>query len=119
MTVILLKKPDENEEQEEVNDEEEFPIDENKVFMHPGMLHTQEDFDRIKSKVDAEEQPWLDGWNVLIANSHASLSYTPNPVVKLIRGGNSREEPEADNYSRAMNDVAACLSMRCPVENHR
>lgn len=87
--------------------EEEFPIDQSKTFVHPGMLHSQADFDRIKAKVDAGTQPWLDGWNVLIKNSHAQLSYNPNPVVKLIRGGNSAEEPEPDNYSRAMNDVAA------------
>lgn len=87
--------------------EEEFPINQSKTFVHPGMLHSKADFDRIKAKVDAGTQPWMDGWNMLIKNSHAQLSYNPNPVVKLIRGGNSKEEPEADNYSRAMNDVAA------------
>ncbi len=87
--------------------EKEFPIDQSKTFVHPGMLHAQADFDRIKAKVDAGTQPWMDGWNMLIKNSHAQLSYNPNPVVKLIRGGNSAEEPEADNYSRAFNDVAA------------
>lgn len=87
--------------------EDEFPIDQNKTFVHPGMLHSQADFDRIKSKVDAGAEPWLAGWNMLIKNSHASLTYKPNPVVKLIRGGNSREEPDPDNYARAFNDVAA------------
>jgi len=87
--------------------EEEFPIDQSKTFVHPGMLHAQTDFERIKAKVDAGTQLWMDGWNMLIKNSHAQLSYNPNPVVKLIRGGNSKEEPEADNYSRAFNDVAA------------
>lgn len=87
--------------------QEEFPIDQSKTFVHPGMLHTQADFDRIKLKVDAEAQPWIAGWNILIKNSHASLTYKPNPVVKLIRGGSSREEPNPDNYARAFNDVAA------------
>ncbi|MCW3787662.1 alginate lyase family protein [Plebeiibacterium sediminum] len=97
-------------EEEEVPDEEtepELTIDPNKTFVHLGMLHTQVDFDRIKLKVTAQESPWIDGWNKLIANSHASLSYNPSPTVKLIRGGSSTEEPEADNYSRAMNDAAA------------
>ncbi|PTN10122.1 alginate lyase family protein [Mangrovibacterium marinum] len=88
--------------------EEEFPIDENKTFVHPGMLHSASDFDRVKAKVDAGTQPWLDGWNKLTANSHSSANYTmQGPVEKLIRGGNSREEPDPDNYSRAFNDVAA------------
>ncbi|PKQ66494.1 cell wall anchor protein [Labilibaculum manganireducens] len=95
------------EEKPPVVEEEEFPIDQNKTFIHPGMLHTKSDFDRIKLKVKANAEPWLAGWNMLIKNAHASLSYKPNPVVKLIRGGNSAEEPEADNYSRAFNDVAA------------
>jgi hypothetical protein len=42
-----------------------------------------------------------------LANSHAQLSYTANPTVKLIRGGNTPEEPLPDNYSNAFNDVAA------------
>ncbi|WP_347840414.1 alginate lyase family protein [uncultured Draconibacterium sp.] len=98
-------------EEEEIEEEEEFPIDENKTFIHPGLLHSQEDLNRIKEKVAANEAPWIDGWNKLIANSHASLNYNPNPTAKLIRGGNSREEPEADNYSRAMNDVAAAYQL--------
>tara|TARA_R110002050_G_scaffold81133_1_gene173409 strand:+ start:7224 stop:8525 length:1302 start_codon:yes stop_codon:yes gene_type:complete len=104
--------PDEEEiPEEEEEEEEEFPIDENKTFVHPGLLHSSGDFDRIKAKVDAGAEPWISGWNKLTANSHASLSYTPAPVVKLIRGGNSTEEPEADNYSRAMNDVAAAYQL--------
>ncbi len=87
--------------------EDGFPIDKNKIFIHPGLLHTQNDFDRVKEKVEAEMSPWLEGWNKLINNSHAQLTYTPNPVEKLIRGGNSAEEPLPDNYHTAMNDVAA------------
>lgn len=34
-------------------------------FKHPGVLHSQEDLDRIKAKVAAGEQPWLDGYNAL------------------------------------------------------
>lgn len=99
--------PKEEEEKEIPNEEENFFIDENKAFVHPGLLHSQEDFDRIKNKVSAGEEPWISGWNVLIENSHSQLSYNPSPTAKLIRGGSSREEPEPDNYSHAMNDAAA------------
>jgi len=78
-----------------------------KTFVHPGLLHTQADFDRMKLKVNASAQPWITGWNKLIANSHAQLTYSPSPVVKLIRGGSSVEEPQPDNYSAAFNDAAA------------
>jgi hypothetical protein len=76
-------------------------------MVHSGGLHTTEDFARIKAKLAAGQEPWVSGWNKLLANSHAQLGYTPNPTVKLIRGGNSPEEPDPDNYSRAMNDAAA------------
>jgi hypothetical protein len=78
---------------------------------HTGGLHKQTDFDRIKSKLAANAEPWVSGWNKLIVNSHAQTTYVANPTVKLIRGGKSAEEPEADNYSRAMNDVAAAYQL--------
>src|SRR5688572_28709090 len=65
---------------------------------HQGGLCTQADFDRVKAKVTAQAEPWLSGWKKLIANSHAQTSYTANPTVKIIRGGNSAEEPLPDNY---------------------
>jgi hypothetical protein len=83
------------------------PINANKTFSHPGLLHSQADFDRMKTKVAAGAEPWMAGWNKLIANSHSQLTYNPNPVVKLIRGGGSTEEPSPDNYSTAFNDAAA------------
>jgi hypothetical protein len=83
-------------------------VADNKIFKHPGLLHTQDDFDRIKAKVNSGAEPWVSGWNKLIANSHSSSNYTmQGPTKKLIRGGNSREEPEPDNYGKAFNDVAA------------
>lgn len=81
------------------------------TLSHPCMLHTQKDFDFIKSKIEANAQPWKAGWDVLTASSFASASYTPSPVVKLIRGGGSKEEPEADNYSTAYRDVAAAYQL--------
>lgn len=81
------------------------------AMKHVGALHSEVDFVRIRAKVNAQEAPWYSGWNKLIANSHAQLNYVANPTVKLIRGGNSSEEPEPDNYSRAMNDVAAAYQL--------
>lgn len=77
------------------------------AFVHPGLLHTQSDLDRMKAKVAANARPWSDSWNRLIANSHASLGYAPNPPGVLIRGS-SPVGPE--NYSRAYNDAAAAYA---------
>ena len=81
------------------------------AFKHVGGLHTQADFDRIKSKIALQAQPWYGGWQKLIANYHAQVTYVANPTVKLVRGGSSAEEPDPDNYSKAMNDVAAAYQL--------
>lgn len=87
---------------------EKITVSASKVFVHPGMLHTEEDFSRIKDKLSADAEPWASGWEVLVENSHSSSSYNmKGPVQKLIRGGKSAEEPDADNYAKAFNDVAA------------
>lgn len=57
------------------------------AFVHPGLLHTRGDFDRMALKVSTQTPPWIDGWNVLIANGHASLSWSPRPQVEVDRGG--------------------------------
>lgn len=55
------------------------------IFVHPGLLHKQSDFDRMKSKVGAGAEPWLSGWNQLLANSHSALSWQPNPADTVYR----------------------------------
>src|SRR5262245_49702764 len=53
----------------------------------PSLLHTQADFDRMATKVAAGEQPWLAGWNALIADGYAQLGANPRPLETVIRGG--------------------------------
>jgi len=81
------------------------------AMIHPGGLQTNEDFIRIKAKLAVKAEPWVSGWNKLIANSHAQLSYTASPTALLIRGGSSAEQPLPDNYSHAMNDAAAAYQL--------
>lgn len=83
------------------------------ALKHPGGLNVTEDFDRIKTALDAKNADITAGYNKLIANAHADPANKnwPQAVEKLIRGGKSREEPEADNYSKAFNDVAAAYQL--------
>ncbi|MDO8928152.1 MAG: alginate lyase family protein, partial [Bacteroidota bacterium] len=76
---------------------------------HDGAYYTQADIDRAKANLTTE--PWASGWNKLINNSHAQTSYIAQPTVKIIRGGNRPEEPDPDNYSRAMNDAHAAFQL--------
>ena len=76
-------------------------------FVHPGLLHTQADFDRMRQKVAASAAPWIEGWNKLTANSHASLSWTPNPQAIISRGA---DNSYPDNSGIFFNDVAAAYA---------
>lgn len=71
-------------------------------FVHPGLLHTEADFARMRTKVNASAEPWKGSYDILVANSHSQLTYTPNPVDTVRRGGGTGE-----NYSRLFNDIAA------------
>ena len=78
------------------------------AFVHPGLLHNQADFDRMTGKVAANASPWIGGWNRLIANSHASLSWMPNPTAVVYRGADG---VHAENYAQLYNDAAAAYAL--------
>lgn len=77
------------------------------TFVHPGLLHTQVDLDRMKVKVAANASPWVDSWNILIANSHASLGYTPRPQAVVYRNDPLNG---TDNSALLFMDVAAAYA---------
>jgi hypothetical protein len=72
------------------------------AFQHPGLLHTDDDFARIKSYVDSKKSPWITGWNKLAA--HASTTYSPRAVETLCRGTSS---DCTENYANLYRDVSA------------
>ena len=72
-----------------------------RAIAHPGMLHTQADLTRMHAKVSARAEPWLSGWNRLIANSHSQPTWRPNPRATIIRGGTG------ENYGILYNDIHA------------
>ncbi|MES1210229.1 MAG: alginate lyase family protein, partial [Pseudomonadota bacterium] len=77
-------------------------------FLHPGLLHADADFARMKSKVDAGAEPWLSGWQKLTANAHAQLTWTARPVAMVYRGADGTH-PE--NYAQLFNDAAAAYAL--------
>lgn len=70
-------------------------------FVHPGLLHTEADFARMRTKVNASAQPWKGSWDILVANGRSQLTYNPNPLDTVRRGG------AGENYTRLFNDIAA------------
>jgi hypothetical protein len=80
----------------------------NQPFVHPGLLHSREDFDRMRIGVNQGDQPWTAGWQLLLHNSHASLAWKPNPQKIVYRGFDGTH---AENYSALFNDVAAAYAL--------
>jgi autotransporter-associated beta strand protein len=74
-------------------------------FVHPGLLHTQVDLDRMKVKVAAGAQPWQSGWDMLVANSHSSLTRPHANVPDTIYRGFDGVHPE--NYALLFRDAAS------------
>ncbi|MGW1342466.1 alginate lyase family protein [Kribbella sp. NPDC002412] len=71
------------------------------TFTHPGALHNWGDLNRAKVRVAAGDDPWLSGYNKLIANTHAQSTWQPNPQATIIRGGTGQ------NYGILYNDIHA------------
>ncbi|GGH77870.1 hypothetical protein HNQ91_004011 [Filimonas zeae] len=71
------------------------------AFVHPGLLHTEADFARMRTKVNANAQPWKGSWDVLTANGRSQLTYAHLALDTVRRGGTGQ------NYTRLYNDIAA------------
>jgi autotransporter-associated beta strand protein len=71
------------------------------TFVHPGGLHTQADFDRMKAKVAANASPWVDSYNQLANNALAQTWWPWDPQVQIFRG------VSPNNYARSQKDALA------------
>jgi len=56
------------------------------AFVHPGLLHTQADFNRMGAKLRSMAYPWSTTWLNILAQQEASSSWTPNPRAVIYRG---------------------------------
>jgi hypothetical protein len=77
------------------------------TFVHPGLLHTEADFNRMRAKVAVRAQPWASGWDRLLANPHSSLQWKPRPAEVVFRG---IARGHAQNYPVLYNDIAAAYA---------
>lgn len=68
-------------------------------FTHPGLMHTEADFARMRDKIAAGAQPWVAGWNALTSSSRAGLWSTPNPLETVVRGG------DGENFRTMVEDL--------------
>lgn len=77
------------------------------TFEHPGLLHSEADFTRMRTKVANGEQPWKTGYEKLAKNSHASLGWKPGATEIIYRG---KDGVHAQNYPQLYRDAAAAYA---------
>ncbi|MFE3459020.1 alginate lyase family protein [Nocardiopsis aegyptia] len=70
-------------------------------FVHPGLLHTEEDFTRMAAVVADGAEPWASGWERLTGNGRSQSTWTPRPLATVVRGG------EGTNVGQFYTDVHA------------
>jgi hypothetical protein len=58
------------------------------AFTHPGLLVTDTDITRIKTKLAEKKEPWTASWNKLTSIPFASADYKNNAVKEVNRGQN-------------------------------
>lgn len=86
------------------------------AFVHPGALHTAQDFERINTHVANADEPWNTTWTLLTESSYAQSSYQPRQQETVYRGANG---VNAENYPNLYHDAAAAyqLAIRWRISN--
>ncbi len=85
-----------------------------KAFLHPGVLNTAVDLQRIKQSVKNEEQPIFDGWNALLSSSFSSPNQSDRATETITRGGNGQ------NFAQLYQDCAKAYqnALRYHIEDN-
>lgn len=85
-------------------------------FIHPGGLHTQADFDRIKRQLAEGNQKVTAAYNILRRAEYAQPSIATWPVETIVRGGGSGE-----NYINAARGATMAYqnALRWKIEDNR
>jgi hypothetical protein len=76
-------------------------------FVHPGLLHTTNDIQRMKSMVTEQREPWHTAFLSFAADSHSSLSYSIEGPDAVVTRDVSSSITNAGNSRLAQDSVAA------------
>ena len=76
-------------------------------YVHPGGLHTTTDLNRMKTEVAAGAHPWIDDWNLLIADPEASSAYADHATANM---GSSRQNADEDAHAAYLNALECYIA---------
>ncbi|KAJ3548067.1 hypothetical protein NM208_g1192 [Fusarium decemcellulare] len=82
------------------------------AFTHPGLLVTDADISRIKTKLAAKKEPWQSSWDKLTSIPFSEADYEPNAVSQIFR---------SENGELLWHDAAAAfnLALRWKINRRR
>ncbi|GHC52017.1 membrane protein [Roseibacillus persicicus] len=69
-------------------------------FVHPGLLHSQEDLAFTRSKLTEQSEPWQTAWTALCQSEQSSLDYTPRPRAHVIRGARNNPDQGSSDFTQ-------------------
>ncbi|ROW00095.1 hypothetical protein VSDG_03573 [Cytospora chrysosperma] len=78
------------------------------AFVHPGLLVTDADLTRAKTKVEAGLDPWLSSWYELTNSTYAQAEYTNHATSAIYRGSDG---VHSDNSASLWHDAAAAFAL--------
>ena len=88
---------------------------EDRGFIHPGELHTQADFDRVKKQIADGNPTVKKAYNVLKSAAYAQPSVQTYPVETIVRGGSG------ENYMNAARGATMAYqnALRWKIEDNQ
>ncbi len=89
--------------------------DTSRGFVHPGGLHTQDDFDRIKKQLADGNEKVTKAYKILLENSFSQYNTSISPVDTVYRGGSGSQ-----NYLQAARAAATAYqnALRWKIEGN-
>ena len=88
----------------------------NRGFIHPGGLHTQEDFDRVKAQLEAGNTKVVQAYNVLKTAAYAQPDVQTAAMETIVRGGG-----QGENYINAARGATMAYqnALRWKIEDNK
>ncbi|MGN1228447.1 MAG: alginate lyase family protein, partial [Prevotella sp.] len=74
-------------------------------FSHPGGMLSQTDLNRIKTHVEAGDEPWASLWKEFQNCSYAKATYTASPNTEVGGSDGNRQRAAGDAYAALLNAI--------------
>lgn len=91
-----------------------YPARAQREFTHPGIAHSAQSLEFVKSKIASGEQPWLGAWERLMSSRYSSLDWQPEPFEHVERGAYNDPDIGSSEFSddgRAAYHHALCWTL--------